>query len=434
MKAVLDWVKTNVFTVVFLVVMIAALVALPFVAGSMNEGVRKTGDERKKQYQNLGQLEKTPVEVPDEGGGAPNAQTILVNQQFLDRYKAVTEAQAEDAEHVREIAEAHNRKGRGVLLDNLFPAPPPTLKEVLPEDFHERLVAAYDALLEEINAGPPPSAEEMNEFIAQRQAQFRDQILQKGEEESLSPEEMEQLTEELTNERMSRYALAAENIGLYVDTIVLGVPEWNYSIRPSMTELFDWQWDYWIMSDVLRALSEANTKDDERLDVANAPVKRVLGLVVYQHDGRGAAGGGGRAGLGAPGRGAPEAGAGGVRLDYKQEAPLDYTQTFTGRKTNPLYDVRSVGLDVVVDTAALPAIMDALARYNFITVLDVDMSTVDPYEHIHGGYYYGSDPVSRLSIMLETVWLRNWTKQFMPDELRQALNIAPDTPPTPSAG
>ena len=39
------------------------------------------------------------------------------------------------------------------------------------------------------------------------------------------------------------------------------------------------------------------------------------------------------------------------------------------------------------------------------------------------GYFYGGGPVSMLTLQLETVWLREWTADFMPSALRQALGI-----------
>ena len=62
MNVVLGWVKTNVISVIFFVVMIAALVSLPLVAKSLNDGVQKSVDDRVKQYKDLEKLEKKIAE------------------------------------------------------------------------------------------------------------------------------------------------------------------------------------------------------------------------------------------------------------------------------------------------------------------------------------------------------------------------------------
>jgi hypothetical protein len=102
---------------------------------------------------------------------------------------------------------------------------------------------------------------------------------------------------------------------------------------------------------------------------------------------------------------------------------------FTGRKTNPLYDVKLVTLELVVDSRRIPEISEALSRQNFITIVDLQMSPVDAYQDIKEGFVYGQAPVSLLTVTLETVWLREWTSQFMPNEVKQALGIPAQQPP-----
>jgi hypothetical protein len=85
---------------------------------------------------------------------------------------------------------------------------------------------------------------------------------------------------------------------------------------------------------------------------------------------------------------------------------------------------------LVVDTARIPQVLDAIARRNFMTVLNLEMMPADHYEAAQAGYFYGTAPVSTLNLTIESVWLRAWTAEFMPDELKLALGIPlrrPDT-------
>ncbi len=75
----------------------------------------------------------------------------------------------------------------------------------------------------------------------------------------------------------------------------------------------------------------------------------------------------------------------------------------------------------------LSRLFDALARENFMTITDVKYDAVDPFTEAQAGYYYGGGPVSKLTIELETVWLRQWTAGFMPPALKQSLGI-PEAP------
>ena len=114
--------------------------------------------------------------------------------------------------------------------------------------------------------------------------------------------------------------------------------------------------------------------------------------------------------------------------DPSREVPRDFAVSFTGRTSNPLFDVRRVELVVIVDSTRMPEVFDALAAQNFITILDAQVDAVDMFEEIQDGYFYGGAAVSRLTLELETIWIRDWTAQFMPVELKQSLGI-PIQPP-----
>lgn len=440
MTLALNWIKANVFTVIFVAVMVVALVSLPLVAGRLNASVREDVESRLAKYSELESLQKTQITF--EGpGGRPETASVIVNEQLLRRFEEVTEAKRADAEQVLEAAIDHNRKSRGVLLDALFPEPPPAQRETLPKKFHERLVAAYEALLEEIQVGGAPTAEEVQEVIGRRRSQFYTIKLQKDLADPLTEKEREQLEDELTEARMGLYAEAADNTKFYVSLDSLYIPQWDQARMPPPYELFDWQWQYWITEDILRALADANRRSSS---VQTGPVKRVLSLLpdsAPAADSGGGSGGGGGSGLGsgsafgggsgAGRRGSGSGGGGGGSdaaapsqpIDPARPAPVDYGATFTGRVTNPLYDVRYVELRLIVDTARLPEVLDALARRNFITVYDLRMLPADSFAAAKDGYLYGAAPVSQVILRLETIWLRSWTSQFMPDEVKRALGV-----------
>jgi hypothetical protein len=192
-------------------------------------------------------------------------------------------------------------------------------------------------------------------------------------------------------------------------------------------------------------LYEANR---EYPSVVEAPVKRVISIGMLSAPAAAAAGDDGSESGSAGAFGAPSGGfsAGGgrrggggepsgqmpaVAADPAQEVPPDYTISFTGRHTNPLFDVWYVRADLIVDSAHVPAVFDALALQNFMTVVNAQIESVDQFGDLKAGYFYGA-PVSRLTLDIETVWLREWTAPFMPVELKQVLSI-PVPPATEAA-
>jgi hypothetical protein len=435
---VLEWLKGNVFTVVFAVVALAALIAMPLVASNMNNSVREQLGQRVRKINEMQQLERTQVAVPGQAAG----QAALINQRLLESYRASIDVAREDAERVVAAAIEHNRKGRGVVMPQVLPKPSRDEREILPQQFHERLMDEYDRLLAKVNVGMPPALEELREEIERQEGQFRMQMLAKEIDAELSPDEQTRLTEHLSDLRLLKYQEAAAAITYYLDRGDLYLPHFTRNPLPTLAEMYDWQWKLWIHQDILHALADANSGAASVLD---GPVKHIRFVNVLgstPSSSQPGAGGsplgggqpGGRSGgaggrPGAPGDGASPATPADAPLgppvlpDPKVEVPLKYTSSFTGRATSTLYDVRNVDIELVVDSHQLPHVLDALAKRNFITVIWLRVTPADPYEAAQDGFFYGSGAHALVRMQLETVWLRAWTAQFMPAEVRQALGI-----------
>jgi hypothetical protein len=204
--------------------------------------------------------------------------------------------------------------------------------------------------------------------------------------------------------------------------------------------LFAWQWEYWVVEDVLLALNEANKS---HRSVSTAPVKRIVSLIVNDvprgqeetdQSAGGAGGAGSLGGFGSMSGGEPppddmgSQGGASLPLDPKAEIPPDYSISLSGRKSNALYDVVTVDLQLIVESSSLPLVLDTLAKYNFMTVLNMSLSAVNPFEAAAEGVYYGSKPVNKIHLQLETIWLREWTSEFMPSSTKKQLGI-PVNPP-----
>ena len=453
-SAVMDWVKTNLFIVIFSLIIIAAPIGMWFVAGSMNAGVQEEVKKRAAQYPMLVKLESGSIDIP---GQAPIKGVI--NDRFLEGYGQYAETLGKDADLVQKAAVEHNRDHHELVMTGVLPSMPPNQREVLPGKFWEAINSAYGTLMANVGAGSPPSLESLREDIERVRTQFITQTLQKGDINApLNDQDSKALAEKLTSVRLSQYAMAAEKTSLYVTLNELETPrdvDWRKS---SMTDLYNWQWMFWVHEDVLGALHDAN-KDDQ--SVGRAPVKRVLSLQVFGLPGSSgpannaptgpgrlssANSSGGRGSEGVSGPRAPAAGGDGDSgpaaptggaANPKAPVPLDYSASFTGRKTNPLYDVVGVDLTIVAETARLPKVIDALARRNFITVTSLNLTPADPFEAAKEGYVYGGAAVSTVTMRLETIWLREWTSKLMPDDVKKALGIlvpaAPGAPTPPPA-
>lgn len=461
---VLDWIKSNAVIVVLVAVMIVALIAFPMYSKGKNADVQERVETRKRLISDLEKLDKTSFVDPVTG----ESHQIAVNEALLRRYEQVIEFKRRDGEQVLAQAITFNRGDHQIIKPAtwsdtlgpwLFPAPPAEQKEVRPRQFHELLIQRYQQLLTEIGAGTPPDPQALAEELVEKESQFRLHSLSKTAEETLDEQDQRKLTEHLQAYRLQRYEEVAASISLYASLDAIAVPQFNQSAPPGLAELFHWQWQFWMVSDVLRALADANTSDSS---VLQAPVKRVLavgptdapsvsvtestagaggsgmtaggGGMTAGGGGMAAGGGGGRSRRPIPGAGTmgsptgpsgtgPDTGAPAQPIDPNKPVPIDYSVSLTGRTSNHLYDVRYVRLSIIADTTRLPLVVNALAGRNFITVLDLTMKPVDPFEHIRQGYMYGTGTLSQVDMVLETIWLRQWTSESMPDELKRTLSI-----------
>jgi hypothetical protein len=110
-------------------------------------------------------------------------------------------------------------------------------------------------------------------------------------------------------------------------------------------------------------------------------------------------------------------------IDLGAAIQPSYDRSITGRQDNAVFDVRRVEVRLIAATAELPLLFDALAKVNFITVVDAAIERADPFAAAKQGFIYGKDPVSSVRLELETIWLRSWTAPLMPAKVREALGV-----------
>lgn len=441
MSIVMEWVKANVFIVIFALLMISALVTLPILSSSMNRGISKTVSVRAGLVSDLKSLEKKDVEPPPAAKPVESVQA-LVNEALLEAYRLLGTEMRSDADAVIASALAFNRNDHDVFMDNIFPSMPPEESEVLPKRFHEELMVAYDSLFSRINAGLPPTIEVLATELRRAEFNFISQSVQKNSRADLTEEETKELTRKLGKIRLGKNREHAQNIEIYLNRDeALFIPAWDQSRIPTEAYMFIWNWEYWVTHDILMALHHANEKYET---VLLAPVKRLLSLTISGMPGvpqyaspSSRLGGGGV--MGSTGGGQKTSGddsqdaASGSPIDPSRPVAPDYSYRFTGRNSNALYDVFPVDLELIVDSTRIPEILDAIAQENFFTITNLSIRPADPFVAASEGYMYGLAPACHLDLTVETVWLRQWTSEKMPDAVKKVLGISVDQP-TPEDG
>ncbi|MSR42177.1 MAG: hypothetical protein EXS10_09815 [Phycisphaerales bacterium] len=471
MKQVMTWVKEHVLVVVFCGVVIAALVGGFFGSASFNETVRLKAEEQALRYGELARVENGSITISLPGLTEPFTGKGVINDAVVQQYSRAIVVISEDATKIQRAALQRNLNRR----EGFDPKSP--VAQFLPQVNAEKasllrysaqkfFAAEYARLLEEVHAGAAPSNTEVMKLLEASRLNFINQDLRKSDAASLTPEEQSKLDQRLATNRIGLIETAALALSFYCDPRELGIPSEAAAKALSLDSkdlgtyeqtLFDWQWRFWIMEDLLHGFYAANQAGAKELvPEIRAPVKRILSIDIAPFAKGGSAnaeGGssenassGSAASFGAsepPAEGAPTEGApatvvaraalGSPNIDATAEAPRDYSKSFTGRTSNSVYDVRRVTVVFVAETAAIPTVLDALSKENFMTVLDMSVARADPFAAAVQGFAYGVEPVSLVTIELETVWFREWTAHFMPESVRGVLGITSIAATAPEA-
>lgn len=113
-------------------------------------------------------------------------------------------------------------------------------------------------------------------------------------------------------------------------------------------------------------------------------------------------------------------------LDPTQKAPEHFGITPTGRVSNSVFDVRHTRLIIDIEWDSLEAFFEQLRETNFMTVIAANLKDIDEYQVLReGGYVYGDKDVVRAELIIESLWFRNWTTDYMPKSVKQKLLILP---------
>jgi hypothetical protein len=464
MSAVLGWLKAHLLIVVF-GVLIVILPPAGFVGSSMwNTRIRTEAENTyEEEKRKLDSSSSVTYALPAIAVGEQAVSDRRPPNAAVSRaYRAEWERRQAEVEEVVTSAVRFNKgEDRAVLVQGLFPDPDGAREQRdLTDEFLRRVVgtdevkSVYEALFERINAGMPPSPVEVARVVTQFEERELDRLIGSADRNQLSDEQTEELNEALRSQRIAVYQQRADEVSVYGGVEALRgasagfsvIPETIPQSRPDMDELFVMQHDYWVIEEVLRAVAAANSEAGGLLtEVPRSTVKRIESIRVSEFPealasaeeeddfGGGGFGGGqnnaftggyqaggvparypGRAGGGALGGGQPAA-----------ATPTGATHTGRGGEedSSEVYDVRRVTLTAIVASERLTGFMDALARTNFMTVTGLTAGPVDVWEDLEQGYFYGSEHVVRATIEIESVWLRQWTRDAMPEPVRDALGV-----------
>src|SRR5690606_37057380 len=145
---------------------------------------------------------------------------------------------------------------------------------------------------------------------------------------------------------------------------------------PELEVCWEWQWVSWVNQMLVDAIRAANEPD---FAVAHAPVKRIERIEVEPFA-------------------YPASGKQPV-TDTTSELGRSFDASLSGRAYSPdspnaVYDARYATLQLIVSSQRIPEVLDAFARSNLITAIDLDVAAVDDLQALaEAGYAFGGEHV-----------------------------------------
>lgn len=415
MKKFLPWLKSHWLIVVLSVVALAALPVAIFFSQSMQASTQKSfEDQVKKDFDSVSETAaKISYKIPAvDGTGSVLEQTKPANETMIKAYGEIWQQVQGKVGGVAETGLKFNKADHKLLAEGLFPKPAEDGMAALTvkgREFIGALIAFHKQILTDARAGAGPKAVE----IAQQLTDYSNAQVERVRNESgreMNDDEKKRLGEELRNMRLGALARRAGEVSFYADpSVFVGVPTDVPDRAPTLAQAWEMQEKAWLHADLIRALAAANGSNP----VTANPVKRLIKISARPAAWAGDTTGAVQAAAYDPG---------------EDKAPLDFAVSITGRHSGPgsknkWYDVRKADVDLIVSSSRLPVLFDSLASTNFFTVLDLSVTNVDPIQELREGHFYGDDHVVRVSLVLESVWLREWRKAYMPLDVQKALGM-----------
>jgi hypothetical protein len=299
------------------------------------------------------------------------------------------------------------------------PVPPATV------DSNLASAHAFNLQNDVLHGGLPPTQDEIKQASVDlwKSSYEPDIITMNGK-----PTNMQDLSTRFTAEAQrlpqKMKALVAKNHKIYVEHDAFTInPLILPDVKAQITDIWYAQMQLWMQQDLCAGIAEANANSTNILD---AKVKRLISIQVpsapmytFPPASAATAGGGGSGPTNQPAAG-----------DDKTAIPPIYTTSVTGRYSNGMYDSVRFILVIDVDSSHVNDVIQSISTNRMITITSENQYALDPDAEASRGYLYGAGSAVRLQLEGEELFMRDWTKDLMPDGIKMALGLIQPKPGT----
>lgn len=481
MKSVIGWIKSNLVTVISILLMLASIGVIGWSIMRGGAAAETASADLNKMVTKLDGYSKVSVPFPPADVDAPPEEItgVTINPATLKRLDDVYGKMTREYEQVIGPILAHNKQGHNLLVPGVLPT---TDASHLRHEARTAYRKAFEDMMEPYEESQPDAAR-LNAIspLNPAELQFELQRVEEGYRPlglgatganagGLTEADRKALDEQKSQRAQEMLVERARQAHIYADTSIQSpgfpfqVGAWSLATGlPTLKQIWEGHQELWVQQDIVRAIGVANNVDQPDNSVIDSPVKRLISITVIPGNvgtttmggmgkagedkaaasgGAGMYGGGyGAGGFGEGGYGAMQGagaygdpgmsgmpGAGGAAPVASAGSPdqalnVNFHTGPSGRVSNAIYDVIHARVVMVVDYQKLPQLFNAISEVNFMTVLDCQIQDVDEYAALLEGYVYGSGDAVRVDMLIETIWLRDWTVPLMPAEVKQAMGL-----------
>lgn len=474
----MELVKKNLLSIIFGVVAILAIVADFYPMGGKREALKAEAAAHARKAEDLRGLltKQRSLPIVKPGGteaeplnGFPTKQAVEVAHQATEQVN-----KAADALAIKASDEINKHKP---LVEGALPGTPgDTLPQsrfaryyigMFPPPSQQASVGgapvappaarpadAPPSLMDILHAGVPPTNDEFAAARVEKQKQVETEVTRLGPNGPINPQEVmdavnaafKTLNEEMRSAtaKKSKVYVAPDAFSLYPNMTVASVPE--------PTHIFWAQIGLWVQEDICKAIADMN---EGSANVIEAPVKRLVKITFVNDNTIGQTAQPGPVPVFVSPGWTPTQGVGtdsSMSMAMTTDAsgaqtpapPMDLNVDLTknknvalsptGRQSNGLFDVVHFEVELEIDAAKVPQVLDSLGSKRYISVIQLEsLDSVDSALMRGMGYYFGPKPCVKIKVKCEELFFRSWLQNFVPTRVKTQLGYPAPQAATPPA-
>lgn len=418
--------------IVFCLLMIAAMIAIPVFVSGQQEALQKQLNDHKAVDDQIAQVlhkqRHQPVVSLDSDAAAPLLTEFPSERVIKAGEDAIKGVQAQSMQLKSDSVQINIHQllvpGSLPVVQDPYHFQQVYLKQFIPDkqspsEMQKLLYAATPPTDEEIALRADQEAQSLTDKQAHNN-QTGDLYNKAALDQSIN-EMRATLPEKMRHEAATQHKMYMAPSALSLQPALVPPTQGAQTVAPDAEAIWFAQMGLWIQQDVVSAIAKLNAAST---NVETSPVKQLVQIYIPPDRSMyligGPTEGGGATPAPAPGAAAASAVPASTDTD---PFPKNYAMSVTGRVCNGVFDVTQFYIVLNVQASDVERVIQELERNRLITVCQSEILAVNSSAMQLQGYYFGKTPIVTLTLRCEELFMREWTHTLMPSTIKAFLNV-----------